>query len=306
MKYIFTLLIISIVLFIGCNTSTKSKLFSPESLASEQFSISTDRDTTLQTKNGALLKIPKGSLSVDGSIANLEIKEAYSIQQMIQAGLVTNSNGEPLSSGGMIYINAAGGQKITFNQPIKVAIPADYLAKDMQLFKGQKDANGNTNWTDPVALSENKQLTAIDKGKILFEQKCGACHILGKPLTGPDLAHFKRRFPFDEGNSIYYRHLSEQLKIISENKSRKVYTLTQFDYLLEHNFSYYLYKCNLSKYNGPAVGQIFTNELDIYNYIQNESNRLDLPLPGQAYLKDCVDSVWLIKKQLANLKNKRS
>ena len=113
MKYIFTLLIIGIVLFIGCNTATNSKLFSPGSLPSEQFSIKQIQTPRLQTKNGALLKIPKGSLSVDGGIANLEIKEAYSIQQMIQAGLVTNSNGEPLSSGGMTYINAAGGQKIT-------------------------------------------------------------------------------------------------------------------------------------------------------------------------------------------------
>src|SRR5258705_9360560 len=109
MKYIFTLLIIGIVLFIGCNTATKSNLFSPESLLSEQFSINIDKDTTLQTKNGSFLKIPKGALSADGGIANLEIKEAYSIQHMILVGLVTNSNGEPLSNGRMIYINAVRG-----------------------------------------------------------------------------------------------------------------------------------------------------------------------------------------------------
>lgn len=307
MKYIFTPLFFSLVLFIGCNTETKSKLFSPESLPSDQFSINTDKDTTLQTKNGALLKIPKGALSVDGGVANLEIKEAYSIQQMIQGGLVTNSNGEPLSSGGMIYINAAGRQKITFNQPIKVAVPADYLAKDMQLFKGQKDENGNINWTEPVALPENKQLTAIDRGKVLFEQKCGSCHIVGKPFTGPDLAHFMKRFPDGEENSIYYGHLSEHFRYHSEYKTDTSYPNR---YENEHHLAYYLYKCNLQAYCCIGMGQIFENDstnylLDIYNYIQNESDRLNLSLPGQTYLKDCTDSCVAYKEKINSLNEQK-
>ena len=317
MKYIFSLLIIGIILFIGCNTSTKSNFFSPESLLSEQFSINTDEDTTIQTKNGALLKIPKGALSVDGGIAKLEIKEAYSIQQMVEAGLVTSSNGEPLSSGGMIYINAVGGQKITFNQPVKVAIPADYLAKDMQLFKGQMDENGNINWTDPVALPENKQLTAIDKGKMLFESKCGSCHILGKTFTGPDLAHFMKRFPLTiESNYKYYEHpfsgYYNNNHLIIPAKGDSAYLLGE-DLTnkndQDHNQAFYLYECNMANWS-PAVGQIFINDstnymLNIYKYIQNESGRLNLPMPGQAYLKDCIDSCVVYNERIGSLKKQK-
>jgi hypothetical protein len=309
MKYVFALVLASIILFIGCNTGGNPKLFSPESLLSEQFSISTDKDTTLQTKNGALLKIPKGALSADGGIAKLEIKEAYSIQQMIKAGLVTNANGEPLSSGGMIYINAAGGQKITFNQPIKVALPADYLAKDMQLFKGEKDENGNINWTDPVTLPENKQLTTIDKGKMLFESKCASCHILGKPFTAPDLAHFMKRFPLDfEGNWRYYGHPFIDNHLLIPPKADSSYSgINIFNkYEIEHNLEYYLYTCNMDNWS-PAVGQVFSNDssnymLDLYKYIQNESDRLDLPMPSQAYLKDCIDSCIAYNKKVTGLK----
>ena len=313
MKYIFTLLFFSIVLFIGCNTETKSKLFSAESLPSEQFSINTDKDTTLQTKNGALLKIPKGALSVDGAIANLEIKEAYSIQQMIQAGLVTNSNGEPLSSGGMIYINAAGGQKITFNQPIKVAVPADYLAKDMQLFTGQKDENGNINWTDPVALPENKQLSAIDNGKVLFQQKCGACHMVDRPFTGPALAHFMKRFPLtDESNYRYYGHPFIDNHLLIPSKSDSAYPLG-FDlnnrYDQDHNPGFYLYECNMINWS-HATGQVFFNDstnymLDIYKYIQNESDRLNLPLPGKDDLKYCIDSCIVYNEKIGSLESQK-
>ena len=320
MKCIFTLLIIGIVLFIGCNTATNLKLFSIESLPTEQFSINIDKDTTLQTKNGALLKIPKGALSVDGGIANLEIKEAYSIQQMIQAGLVTNSNGELLSSGGMIYINAAGGQKITFNQPIKVAIPADYLAKDMQLFKGQKDENGNINWTDPVALPENKQLTAIDRGKISFEQKCGACHVIGKTFTGPDLAHFMKRFPLTVGGNFrYYGHpfsvyyTNNHLLIPTKGDSSILSNLNDTELSIEHTYeddpSYYLYECNMANWS-PALGQVFINDstnymLDIYKYIQNESDRLNLPLPGKGDLKNCIDSCVVYNEKIGSLKKQK-
>ena len=319
MRYIFTLLIIGFVLFIGCNTPTNSKLFSTGSLPAEQFSIHTDKDTTLQTKNGALLKVPKGALSVDGGVANLEIKEAYSIQQMIQAGLVTNSNGEPLSSGGMIYINAAGGQKITFNQPIKVAIPTDYLAKDMNLFKGQKDENGNINWTDPVALPENKQLTAIDKGKVLFEQKCGACHLVEKHFTGPALAHFMKRFPLTvEGNYKYYGHpfsggYAENHLLIPANGDSAYLKDTplknELTYAYKHDPAFYLYMCNMANWT-PDVGQAFINDstnymLDIYKYIQNESDRLRLPLPGKYDLKNCIDSCVIYNEKIGSLKKQK-
>ena len=154
MKYIIILLT-SLALVISCNTGKKSNLLSkPDDMTADEYVINIDKDTTLVTKNGALLKIPKGTLATDnGNKVTIEIKEAYSIQQMIQAGLTTQSNGDPLSSGGMIYINAAAGQNVTIKQAIKVAIPADYLDPGMQLFKGEKDDNGIYQLDNPCSIA---------------------------------------------------------------------------------------------------------------------------------------------------------
>lgn len=209
MKYIITLLTIAAIVLIACSTGKNDRLLGkPGDLIADEYVINIERDTTLVTKNGTLLKIPKGTLKTDkGTSVTLEIKEAYSIEQMIMAGLTTQSNGEPLSSGGMIYINAKGGQNVTITQAIKVAIPTDYLSPDMKLFKGETNADGDVNWTEPTALPENKQLAAVDRGKQLFESKCASCHAIGKDITGPNLAHFKKRFPVeDKSTHRYFLH----------------------------------------------------------------------------------------------------
>ena len=154
--------LIFLVLFSGivysCNESKKyrNSLLSPSSLASQFFKIDVNHDTTLRTPNGAIIRIPKGALATSGDeIVTLEIKEAYSLQQMLQASLYTQSNGKPLSSGGMIYINASGSQTVKITQAISVSIPTPFIEKDMQLFKGEIGRDSNINWVDPMPMPES-------------------------------------------------------------------------------------------------------------------------------------------------------
>lgn len=98
MKKIIALLSLLTVFIIACTTSeqTNSLLSKPGDVKADEYSITVDRDTTLVTKNGALLKIPKGTLATDnGNTVALEIKEAYSLEQMIRYGLTTSSGDEP-------------------------------------------------------------------------------------------------------------------------------------------------------------------------------------------------------------------
>jgi hypothetical protein len=327
MKKIIGLLVLCTCIVLACNTGSDSAnlLGNPGEMKAETFSINIDRDTVLQTANGALLKIPKGSLASADKNVKLEIKEAYSIEQMLRAGLTTGFNGAPLSSGGMIFINPAEGQNVSINTPIQVAIPADYLDKEMQLFKGETDANGSVNWKDPVALPENKQLTAIEQGSILFQSKCASCHILGKDMTGPNLAHFMRRFPLTEANLFYYEHWNNS---VHDHAAATPATAKESDfqtiqyqyqdqtreksYYRDHMYAYELYKCNLrQKFN--SIGPSFTRTdstgdeslLDIFRFIQNESNRLNLLLPQHAYLKDCADSCKLYNETVNNLQEQK-
>lgn len=315
MKYAILVATLFLFTFLACNISDKKgKLLSVDNLPSKKYSININRDTTLETENGALLKIPKGALKPsNGNNVTLEIREAYSMQQIIQAGLTTQSNGEPLSSGGMIYINAVEGQNVSFIQPIKVAIPADYLQKGMQLFKGEL-SNRKLDWTNPTALSQNRQLTSIENGKILFQNNCASCHAIGRDLTGPNLAHFPKRFdahtfgaeglPYDWYHG-YFRY-AESLPVDSMPKKGgdQFYSADEYDY---GNLQDYF--CNLLHiYASRGVHFNFNRDewYAVYNYIQNESESRNLPLPGHAYLKDCVDSCRLYKektRELRELKN---
>ena len=218
MKKIIACLAFLTAIIIACNTGKNKNLLSkPDDIIADEYVINIDKDTTLQTKNGALLKIPKGSLATDkGNTVVLEIKEAYSMEQMILAGLTTQSDGKPLSSGGMIYINAKAGQNVTIKQAIKISTPANYLNPDMQLFKGEKDDKGNINWNNPTSLPENKQLKGIEEGQRLFFSHCGSCHFIDKDGTGPALAHFLKRFSGDKllarGPEYYIYHMYLKLK----------------------------------------------------------------------------------------------
>lgn len=326
MKKIITCLTILAAINISCNTGKKSGslLSKPDDIVADEYVINIDKDTTLKTKNGALLKIPKGSLVTDkGNTVVLEIKEAYSMGQMILAGLTTQSNGQPLSSGGMIYINAKAGQNVTIKQAIKVATPTNNLADSMQLFRGETDASGNMNWIEPKPLSENKQLSSIQKGKQLFESKCTGCHAIGKDMTGPNLAHILKRLDFySEGSGRYFSHgyypteeFSGIYSIVkdSSGKSSKYYDPEYYNY---HGDNYNVYKCNLVKmYGGNTGPQILDRGdtdaskngsfLSLYQYIQNESNKKNLPLPSHNYLMDCADSCVAYNERIFDLNNQK-
>ena len=187
------LLIILIYIYACSHTGKNALLSTPADMPAGEYTINTDRDTVLLTKHGALLKIPQGAIDAgDQKQVTLEIKEAYTIADMIRGGLTTQSGDEPLSSGGMIYINPKKGQSATLKKKIDVALPTRYKEPGMKLFKGEETADGQLNWVNPDTLP----VTAYDKkmeiGKSIFNSTCRACHILGKTTVGPDLAPHRR------------------------------------------------------------------------------------------------------------------
>ena len=47
------------------------------------------------------------------------------------------------------------------------------------------------------------EVNAFSKGKLLFQSKCGACHVPGRHFTGPNLCGFEERGPWTEKENIY-------------------------------------------------------------------------------------------------------
>jgi hypothetical protein len=63
---------------------TLHKLFSAGKLPAQTFVIDITRDTVLTTKKGALIRIPRGALKADNNTVKLEVKEAYSMEDIVK------------------------------------------------------------------------------------------------------------------------------------------------------------------------------------------------------------------------------
>ncbi len=245
------------------------------SLPLDIFLVSVDvaRDTVLQTPGGVFIHIPANALDAGGlSIAKLEIREALKISDIIRAGLFTQTDGKPLSSGGMIQIEAAAGQSVKIIKSIGVSIPTSYLDPKMQVYKGVTKGSAVTNWTDPRPLIKNTQTVQIDTGKKLFVAHCASCHGINKPITGPALAYISR--------------LRNQrwLYAYTRNSKGDMDSVDRYADCLYNEYG----KTPMPEYKSWGDKQISA----VYSYIDNESKRLELSLPAD-HLKKCVDScIW--------------
>ncbi len=294
------LLLLLIILIYACSHTGKNALLStPADMPAGEYTINTDRDTVLLTKHGALLKIPQGAIDAgDQKQVILEIKEAYTIADMIRGGLTTKSGEEPLSSGGMIYINPQKGQSATLKKKIDVALPTRYKEPGMKLFKGEETADGQLNWVKPDTLPVTAYDKSIANGKAIFTTQCAQCHTLGKKATGPDLAHYLRQY---SGDTLMVRGF--HLHFPSEDspsygnadtvKTRLLNSkLSKINQQLWENQA--LYFCNQYTefgYQAPSFPALSEGDItSIYRYIQQESDRLQLPDPQLRKLSDCVDS----------------
>ncbi len=173
----------------ACQTVEKTPVFTPEALEAEYFTINTNLDTVLYTSHGARIHIPAHAIDAAGGSLRLSVTEAYSIADMVKAGLLTVSNGAPLSSGGMINIRPADGAAAKIVQPIRVEIPTDFVVEGMNIFIGEKDKTGNLNWVNPQPLPMDSISQRFANARNLMEQNCASCHNLEKRVTGPALMH---------------------------------------------------------------------------------------------------------------------
>ncbi|HRG83579.1 MAG TPA: hypothetical protein PLO99_13770, partial [Chitinophagaceae bacterium] len=150
-------------------------------------------------------------------------------------------------------------------------------------------------------------LNMIMTGQILYRQRCTSCHGIGKNLTGPDLAHFLKRFSGDtllvRGYTLHLPYNNGESGVWLDSSSTAGNSLrdklSHIDPELWVN--QWLYFCNLkAQYGslGPAYPDLTEADLtSIYQYIQNESERLNLPIPVNVIPNDCIDSCFQYTNQ---------
>ncbi len=199
MKYSTFLFVILILLVSSCSTKNtrKQSVFTAANLKSIFITLNADSAYILKSPKGAIIKIAKNSFDLKGNPnVQLEIKEAYTPQDILLAGLTTESNGKPLSSGGMIYINAtANDAEVKLLKPISISIPGKVYDDKMQLFTGELNADSTINWVDPRPMDSSSVAKKLALGEQLFKANCASCHKPTQEFTGPALALSRERAP---------------------------------------------------------------------------------------------------------------
>jgi len=279
------------------NKSGIRSYLNEKNLPSQIFSINTETDNTLITKGGCVIKIPKGSLESLTANIKLEVKEALTNTDIVLAGLNTMSGVKPLSSGGMIFINAVKGFEVKIKKQLEVLIPTKAFNNNMQVFKGKQDAAGKIDWIEPAPLPTNETSLEIKQGESLFKANCANCHKIKEDFTGPSLY------------GITYRKSKKWLADFTRNPAGMI----SFDFFSDssHKFQYDYYSmCLFNKYQ-PIVMPAFPNLKDkdlenLYGYIKSETDKE--PPINNNYGYTCCDSCYLYKNEIdamLNLENNR-
>ncbi len=181
------------MLFVQCTTN-KKQLLKTSDIPSSFYTIDISKDTEVHTQKGMIMHIPKGTIVSHGtSTVTLEVKEAYSMADMILGGLTTKAGKDLLSSGGMFYVNAAGGSNAQIVHPISISVPTRKQQKGMQLYKGVINSDSSIDWTAPQPLPEQAIDRRMAKSKVLYTDNCASCHSPIKNATGPALALLDKR-----------------------------------------------------------------------------------------------------------------
>jgi len=254
------------------------------SLPTQQFAVDINRDTILLTTSGCIIKLPKGTLQSESGNVKLEIKEALSNTDIVLAGLTTMSGKQPLSSGGMIYINAVQGYKVEIKKQVEILVPTKNYNPAMQVFKGEEKDAGNIDWTEPTDLPKDETLMKIDKGAQIFKANCTSCHKLDKDFTGPALVGVTDRRP----KQWLYDFTRNPQKMIRSANTIATDSLADSPQL-EPGPDFYS-PCLHHKWNNTqmtAFSNLSDADLDaLYSYIKTEGDKLK-PVSTE---KDCCDS----------------
>lgn len=230
----------------SCSNNSKLPVLNPGNIPSWTFTVDPNTDTIIKTPKGASIKITKGTF---GEKTILEVKEAYTMQDMLLGGLITESNGQPLSSGGMIYINSENNLPVTLLKPITLSLPTSYVDSVMKIYKSNDDS---INWQLVDTIPNNSISEGLNNGKQIFKSKCGSCHALDRILTGPALRGFTQRGSWNNRNEVAR------------------YIKNPAAYMVGDRYTQFLQK----KYGSimPGFNLSFQDVNDVIDYIQNEEN----------------------------------
>ncbi len=299
----YIVVVASLSFLMACNSknlhTVVSNVFNPEVLAQQSFTIDPTQDTTITLASGLSFKIPANAIKTpNGQTATIKIREALELEDMLRAGLTTQTDGEPMSSAGMFefMIEDEGAEVVG---KIKVELPSDRLDPQMSLYEGERDANGQLNWKNPKPLA----VDAPPSGQDLFAELCSSCHSIDKedgwdkgdaiPLSHPYkrydknwLVNFTRGSVMDEiancscdrWGGAFSESSNDPAQGHKDESITEQFMPPQTDEIGQYTPDDTL--ASMDCYHRNKTGALSNTQiLSIYDYIQKESETKKLPVP---------------------------
>ncbi|MCB0737108.1 MAG: hypothetical protein KDC92_06315 [Bacteroidetes bacterium] len=136
-------------------------------IPSQIYTVNPKEEQVITANNGTRFYIPEWAFLNNGKperkTVNLEVKEGLGMDDMILGNLnTTDENGNPLQSGGMVYLDAKNkkGEPLTINpeKPIYIEVPTKLRVPGMKIYTGKRGNNGNFIWS-PKKKPENYLVT---------------------------------------------------------------------------------------------------------------------------------------------------
>ena len=170
-------ILIASLLFTNCSSDKKKNRNIPvESITeidsilspiTENFEIQGNQESVIKGKKGTSIYIPANAFQfTDGTEPKepitIEIKECFSLTDMIFENLHTVSGDKILETNGMVYLNAeADGKKLSIKQGKAIAIgfPKNGLDKEMDLFYEFRLNDSVKTWIPDYKFFETKSTT---------------------------------------------------------------------------------------------------------------------------------------------------
>ncbi len=276
MRKIIAVILFATIAVFACKTKPKtenfaSKYLNATNLQEQSFSINTKKDTAITTQQGITVKIAAGSIESATPNVTLQIKEALELEDILQAGLTTQTKDGILSSDGMFHIQTKEDSKII--KPLQIELPTEVVDDKMQLYKGIEE-DGKIVWQEPKKIETPEPI-----GKTLFMKNCASCHAVDKKLTGPALANVEERWKKKANLIAYIKHNQNFMKgsFLPNNHTDTI------DYGCRENYLDLVYSRRLfCDYNKSVmtnfIGILTDKDVnEILKYIKKESKLLTTP-----------------------------
>ncbi len=216
LKVVVTLLIaggIGALTYLAIHKKANSPTQTSDTFKTQQFFISNNTDTLLETQNGMVFIIPAHSFETQSDSVEIKIEEALDAASIMMKGLSTVSDSLLLETAGMFKFDASvKGNKVNILKEITASLPTDKVDKDMMLFKGVEDNKGNINWVNPQKITS--QLKTYNIEKLNFFPK-GYLDIIDALYKVKGINEESRRIYF-EMSGYHANEISDAMKIPEE------------------------------------------------------------------------------------------